>query len=399
MHRPQQNSLHDLDQLAQSILRSTADCIKVLDLDCYLEYFAPSACHVLECDDLSKLIGKYWPDFFQGSDREALLAAVAEAKNGRYGRFQGFCPTFAGTPKWWDVVVAPIFADDGSVSKLLAISRDITPRISAEQDARRLASMLEATSDFVGIARMNGELVFMNPAGRRMVGIPERANLAQYARDALTPEWVRVRTEQEWIPQALRDGSCRGEGAVLRPDGTEIPVSFVLLVHRDGNGQPEFISTIARDVSAEKATENALRINENALRISEQRLRLAHQAARLVSWELDLDTEVFTWSDDATRIFGATVPASYDDLLAMMYYSGDRENARRALKLPTSKQGDFALDFRIRDHAGNVRSIIARGQRYFNLGSQLILGVLMDAAPVETSAETRPAAAKRAARR
>jgi PAS domain S-box-containing protein len=125
------------EAFAQSILASSSDCIKVLSLDGFLEYLAPSASAVLECSELPGLVGKYWPDFFKGADREALLSAIENARKGIQGRFEGFCPTFAGTPKWWDVVVAPIAGPDGKPEKLLAVSRDITERKRTEEVLRR----------------------------------------------------------------------------------------------------------------------------------------------------------------------------------------------------------------------------------------------------------------------
>ena len=70
--------------------------------------------------------GRDWADFWDGEGRAAAEAAMAEARVGGTGRFAGFARTAKGTPRWWDVQVTPIPDRDGTPSKLLSISRDIT---------------------------------------------------------------------------------------------------------------------------------------------------------------------------------------------------------------------------------------------------------------------------------
>jgi PAS domain-containing protein len=69
---------------------------------------------------------------------------MACARRGEPGRFDAFCPTAKGTPKWWDVLVTPILDSDRQVSKLLAVSRDITEvRSAVEQQQLELAARLQ----------------------------------------------------------------------------------------------------------------------------------------------------------------------------------------------------------------------------------------------------------------
>ena len=55
------------------------------------------------------------------------------ARSGGVGQFDGYCCTAKGTPKWWEVVVTPIYGSEGSISEILSVSRDITARKQAEQ--------------------------------------------------------------------------------------------------------------------------------------------------------------------------------------------------------------------------------------------------------------------------
>lgn len=141
--------LHTLKELKMSeefnrnIVESSADCIKVLDLQGRLLSFNGPGCKALEIDDVTEYIGKEWFSFWEGEYNAEAKRAFENAKNGEAGRFQGFCPTTKGTPKWWDVVVTPLTYDNGKVQKMVAVSRDITAQKELEQ---RKEDFLSATS-------------------------------------------------------------------------------------------------------------------------------------------------------------------------------------------------------------------------------------------------------------
>jgi signal transduction histidine kinase len=74
----------------------------------------------------------------------------------------------------------------------------------------------------------------------------------------------RVLTEGQ--PVYAREGVWQGESAILCGDGSEVPVSQVILVHRDPEGRVKFFSTICRDISEIKRAEEKLRRSEDKLR-------------------------------------------------------------------------------------------------------------------------------------
>jgi len=125
----------------------------------------------------------------------------------------------------------------------------------------RLAAILEETPDFVGIADLEGNLLFVNAAWRKMAGLEstrearEAGTLAPMKIFDRHPDWACRIISQEGIPTALQHGFWSGETAALRPDGVEIPVSQVIIAHRNNNGQVEYLSTILRDITERKRAE------------------------------------------------------------------------------------------------------------------------------------------------
>ncbi|NJR76687.1 MAG: PAS domain-containing protein, partial [Scytonema sp. CRU_2_7] len=95
-------ALRESEELKQQILDSSNDCIKVLTLDGRFLFMNTGGTHLFEVDDPTSLLNAEWLSFWRGEDQENAMAAIAAAKVGDVGRFQGYCPTAKGTPKWWD---------------------------------------------------------------------------------------------------------------------------------------------------------------------------------------------------------------------------------------------------------------------------------------------------------
>jgi PAS domain S-box-containing protein len=131
-------ALRASEEFTRSILKSSTDCIKVLDTDARLRFMSPGGLEVMEVDDFGAIEGCDWRDFWSGPDHEKAREAVKTALAGGNARFQGHTPTMKGRPRWWDVAVTPIPGQDGSVEKLLSVSRDITESKQAEEHQRLL---------------------------------------------------------------------------------------------------------------------------------------------------------------------------------------------------------------------------------------------------------------------
>jgi len=139
-----EEALRASEEFNRRVLASSADCIKVLDLDARLEFMTEGGMCVMEVDDFGAIQGACWPDLWQGEEHGKVLHAVAEAKEGRIGRFQGFAKTMKGTPRWWDVIVTPVMGPDGFPEKLLSTSRDVTATKLAQVRLQELNDTLEA---------------------------------------------------------------------------------------------------------------------------------------------------------------------------------------------------------------------------------------------------------------
>src|SRR6185312_13391689 len=84
-----------------------------------------------------------------------------------------------------------------------------------ELSRNRLLATIEATSDFVGISDANGNIEFLNLAGRRLLGLADDVDLSTVrAMDFEPPETLEL-LRSEGFPVAMRDGSWSGECEIL----------------------------------------------------------------------------------------------------------------------------------------------------------------------------------------
>jgi PAS domain S-box-containing protein len=185
------------------------------------------------------------------------------------------------------------------------LQQEIGERVRAEAASARLVAILESTSDLVGISDTQFQTQYLNKAGYALLGIPAGEDLnGRESRNAYSDEsWKRLLNEA--LPTALHEGIWSGEIAFLTRDGREIPTSQVVVAHRDAEGQVEFFSTIARDVSEQRRAAAAVREREAML-------RSFYDSAAMMMGVVELDDEQIIHISDnvATGAFYGIEPGA-----------------------------------------------------------------------------------------
>lgn len=158
----------------------------------------------------------------------------------------------------------------GAVVEVISVSRDITERVQAEENRRRLAEVVEANTDIILFVNLQGAVTDANKAARQALALQpeELSSLA----DILDQHTFAAIQEEGW-QQAIRRGFWSRDAHINALHNKKpTPVSLVLLAHKAAGGE-RYFSLILRDMT------------ERALREAEQRQYQEDKAhsARLIA--------------------------------------------------------------------------------------------------------------------
>lgn len=158
----------------------------------------------------------------------------------------------------------------GEPIALGTVTRDISEAKAIAEHQQRLIAVIENSSDFIGIADQEGNALYVNEAGRKMIGLEsdeevKNTNIQSY----FSPEDLEI-AHREIMPTVLEKGRWVGEFRFRHfKTGKTIPVSYNLFAVRDKETQEIIaLSTVSRDISEQQEREQALRtflaLTENA---------------------------------------------------------------------------------------------------------------------------------------
>ena len=128
-----------LSSIMLGLFDQSEDCIKLIDPSGGLQFMNCNGQQAMEIDDFSELVGCGWSELWPERSRALVNEAIGAAMTGQVSRFEAFCPTAKGTPKWWEVTVSPIHGEHGEVAAILSSSRDITVRKQQEEQLSTMA--------------------------------------------------------------------------------------------------------------------------------------------------------------------------------------------------------------------------------------------------------------------
>jgi two-component system NtrC family sensor kinase len=198
----------------------------------------------------------------------------------------------------------------GNISGIVSIARDITESKEAEVAKNNLVAILEATPDFVGICDLEGRAVYINKAGRKMVGIDEDADISHRQIAEFTAASARS-TLKEAIATVASEGVWNGETTFVSASGLEIHVSQVIISHSASGDKLGYISTIVRDISHRKQA-------EQALQLSQARFAGIVEIADDAIISVDADQKIILFNQGAEQIFGWNAAEAIGQSLSLL---------------------------------------------------------------------------------
>ena len=335
-----EESLRASEEFNRSIIDSSPDCIKVLDLEGNLLSML-SGQALLGIEDIRPFLNKSWVDFWEGVDRQAAQAAVTLAAAGTEGHFDGFFRTGSGESKWWDVAITPILDANGKPERLLSVSRDVTQRRRAELNLAFLAGVSHDLVLWTNVDEMMRIVGAKIAAHFKLslcafVEIDEAADQAvihhDWHRDDV-PSLIGVHRLGDFVGEEFTRLARAGKTIVVRNTGDDARTShetfnalkigaficeplirdeqwrFALcLYHSAPYDWRQDEIELTRELTARIWTRLERLRAEEALRGNEWRLRNAMDSARLTFVEVDLERGGARTADNFAAVMGYASP-------------------------------------------------------------------------------------------
>jgi PAS domain S-box-containing protein len=149
---------------------------------------------------------------------------------------------------------APVRDDQGNITGVVLVFRDITERRQAEQLRSQLAAIVESAEDAIIGKTLEGAITSWNSGAERLYGYSAEEVRGRPIVLLAPPD------RPDEIPQILErlkrgERIERLETVRLRKDGKRIDVSLTISPIKDGGGRVTGASTIARDITGRKEAE------------------------------------------------------------------------------------------------------------------------------------------------
>ncbi len=263
----------------------------------------------------------------------------------------------------------------GVVVGVLGAMRDISQRKRVEDAHARFTKILESTSDFVGMSSAGGLIHYVNAAGRELLDWPADRPIAGVHIGEIHPAWAAEIIIEHGMPTAVREGTWTGETALLTVDQREIPVSQVIISHRNAHGDLDFLSTIIRDISDRK--------REEVARIEwANRYDAAIRASGQVLFDWNSITNEITYAGDLAQLLGYTSAemAGGLDRLRALLHPEDLPAFDAEVQRVTATREPFRHGFRAVHKGGGIVHIEAKGYFFIDRLGQIgrMVGFLAD---------------------
>ncbi len=159
----------------------------------------------------------------------------------------------------------------------------------------KFSDLIESSNDGICLHDLQGKILFVNQRKVEMLGYKSTTQLiGTNAYDLLR------KSEQQKFSELFKELLKKGflaniETKVIRNDGSLLPVECNFKLIMNDKGKPHFIMDTMRDITERKLAEAELKSHLSLLQI-------AGETARFGGWSVDLQNNIYTWSDAVADI-------------------------------------------------------------------------------------------------
>jgi PAS domain S-box-containing protein len=348
VHSQAQETLTRNEPIFRALIEQGVDIIALLTAQGLVSYASPSIMHILgyppeemvgrnaldlvHPDDLARMSAVF-QQILQTPEKSVRAESRLRHQNGAWRWFEGVGTNLLAVPE---------------VGAIVGNFRDITERKQAEERMLFQADILHTVTDSIIVTDLQGKVIYWNERAQQVFGYSSKemlgGTLARLYMDA-GPEYLASDLEN-----ILAGKDYIGEWLGRRKDGTPVWIDIKTTVLRNKEGTTTGFIGIAKDITANKA-------RENALRVSEERLRLALKAGNIGVWDWDVQQNVLTWSENVYVLHGVTeetFSVTSENFMTLVHPE-DHARIQEAIDQSLREQAPYNINLRIVTPQGETR--------------------------------------------
>ncbi|WP_162996428.1 PAS domain-containing sensor histidine kinase [Mucilaginibacter celer] len=302
-------------------------------------------------------------DYFTDSDKQRVADEIEPSvrKTGRWNGEMHY--RHFETGETIPVYLSCFRIDDpltGQAMGMASVARDLRPEKEARNEQYKLLSLIDHSSDFVSLSDLDGNVSYVNAAGRAMLGIKNKEDAKRHNSEYIMPGELE-KLKNNINTSLMNKGQWSGE-VIYRhfETGEAIPVyGTTMLVYDAATGKPQGRASLARDLRREIA-------DRKALMDSERLLQSITNASPAALWMADKNGDIIyvnqTWVDWTGIPYQQHIGKGW----ANSIITEDRERAIATFISDLQARRFYEVDFRIKRRDNEIRFCIASGNPQYN---------------------------------
>ncbi|MFO1186888.1 MAG: PAS domain S-box protein [Alphaproteobacteria bacterium] len=277
-----EESLQRSEARLRAILDSEPECVKTVDENGRILDMNRAGLDMVEADSIDQVRGVDVLTLIEPDYHEDYRDGLARALRGERVEQRYEIIGLKGTRRWMEQTSVPLFdtEESGRASALIAVTRDVTERVQAEEALREnremLSGILSISPEATIIADQDLRILMFSAGAAQIFGYSSEEMVGRYVND-LMPERFHVAHERAVVEFAggIVGSRTMGERTELvgrRKNGEEFPAEASLSKLLTTRGL--VYTAILRDISAQKAArEEIVRAKQQAEAANEAKSR------------------------------------------------------------------------------------------------------------------------------
>jgi len=143
---------------------------------------------------------------------------------------------------------------------ILGMGLDITKAKMAEEEIRKLASVVKHSGEMIALTNTEGIINFINEAGGRMIGVDVKDITRHHFMDFI-PDHLKDKMNSEVLPTMINKGLWEGDLKYLnKTTGDFVDVhAMIFTINDPETGAPDYLANVSLNITDRKKAEAALK--------------------------------------------------------------------------------------------------------------------------------------------